>query len=75
MSVDWNTMTPREIFDALASAPKVAGPWKDGARRDFAGMAIVWAIAWEGNAEGRARADAKLRELGFILVDEPEVAP
>ncbi len=77
MTVDWNRMTPREIFDALARAPKVAGPWKEGARRDPSGMQIVWAIdglrwAWAGNAEARARADAKLRELGFILVDEPE---
>ncbi len=72
MNVDWNTMTPREIFDALASAPKVAGPWKEGARRDPSGMAIVWAIAWADNALGRARADARIRELGWILVDEQD---
>jgi len=25
--VDWKAMTPQEVLDALATAPKVAGPW------------------------------------------------
>jgi hypothetical protein len=27
MVVEWEKMTPQEVIDALASAPKVAGPW------------------------------------------------
>lgn len=26
-AVDWSTLTPREAFEALRTAPRVAGPW------------------------------------------------
>lgn len=28
--LNWNALTPREIWDALRSPPKVAGPWEAG---------------------------------------------
>jgi len=27
-TVDWQSMTPREVWEVLRTAPKVAGPWK-----------------------------------------------
>lgn len=30
--VDWSAMTPQQIWDALQSVPKVAGPWEESRR-------------------------------------------
>jgi hypothetical protein len=84
--VDWSAMTPREVWEALKSAPKVAGPWDDrkygrAHRIDCMGNSITF--DWGGEnvttliASGaiprfpdRASADAALRAAGWLLVDE-----
>jgi hypothetical protein len=106
--IDWNAMTPAEVFEALRAAPKVAGPWQSPPpvrspvrlrrshhRLDVAGDAVAsecitdeWTevIIWsdrlygahpEHGGNGRLRAhasrsacDARLRELGWLLVDD-----
>lgn len=98
--LDWSKMSPAEIFEALKSAPKVAGPWtveRDAGgrllapvRRSYYGATIAWEISdcveileWvipdsrkppfsNVRCSDRADADARLRELGWLLVDDPE---
>lgn len=31
--INWSALTPREVFDALKAAPRVAGPWTPGHAR------------------------------------------
>jgi hypothetical protein len=85
--VDWSTMSPREVYDAIKSAPKVAGPWtKNGGHvyrvaTDGAPV-VVSSHGDDGPFESgdyrlpdRPAADAALRTAGWILVDdEPKPA-
>lgn len=88
--VDWEAMTPREVFDALKSAPRVAGTWQpsiwgDGCVSRYSvwgdvvavdGCDPIFGIAIRGDdkfvANSRADADDRLRELGWLLVDDNE---
>lgn len=95
--IDWTCFTPREVWAALASAPKVAGPWTANGSREylFGGREICWrsTVSPDGRSfrcredddpdhdddptrfyATREDVDARLRELGWLLVDEP-VAP
>lgn len=64
--IAWHRMTSTQVFTALRTAPRVAGPWDStGARRDPRGLAI----AWGATEEARGEADARLRADGFLLVD------
>lgn len=92
--LDWASMSPREVFEALKAVPrKVAGPWEDAAertpacRRTPSGETIVWQANWQDDKyvihnwvyfgvgatvfSTREEVDARLRELGWLLV-EPE---
>lgn len=119
----WDKLTPREIWEALASAPKVAGPWvpdsnanypngrvaglpRPMARHDAYGEEVALdylngdgeelvniydtdraepdLVDDDGDGIGecfdgpnaRAAADARLRELGWLLCDdEPAASP
>lgn len=91
--MDWEKLTPRELFEALKTVPrKVAGPWTEAVdrtpacRRTPTGETIVWQASWQDYSyvihnwvyfgEGktvfdtRQEVDARLRELGWILVDD-----
>ncbi len=84
--VNWKTLTPREVWDALMSPPKVAGPWEKGAsgemdvRRVPDGTIVattLWVVPkhptpWRVPiaTSDRTGADAILREHGWMLVDE-----
>ena len=71
-------MTPREVWDALRTAPKVAGPWTLGERREARGMRIVasetdrgvFVDACSWTVSNRVEADALLRDAGWLLVDD-----
>lgn len=42
MPVDWKTLTPQEVWDALRAAPKVAGPWCRSPRPALSGVTYEW---------------------------------
>lgn len=74
--MDWNVMTPRQIFDAIMTRPKlVAGPWEPpfvdsggverwpACRKTPDGMTLVWERAED---EGRVTVHASaLSHLSF----------
>lgn len=82
--IDWSTMSPRAIWLALHSLPKVVGPWTAVPktnlwRREAAVGGQV--VAWVGKMDvmhddpllffaSKELADAKLRADGWLLVDE-----
>lgn len=83
--VDWSSMSAAEVWDALKSAPKVAGPWeRHGLEwwRRTADGAVAFAVP-AGDAylvhdgrtmtdvEARCRRDAQERAAGWLLVDDP----
>ena len=75
---DWSRMTPREAWEHLRAAPKVAGPWTLGERREARGMRIVasetdrgvFVDACSWTVSNRVEADALLRDAGWLLVDD-----
>ena len=75
---DWSRMTPREAWEHLRAAPKVAGPWTLGERREARGMRIVASETDRGvfvdarpwTVSNRVEADALLRDAGWLLVDD-----
>jgi hypothetical protein len=84
MLIDWSKMTPREIWEALKEAPKVAGPWMlEGQRLQIIGDGWMKDVAYEHEGKilmstspetepeypDRATADAALRAAGWLLVD------
>ena len=80
-TIDWSSMTPREVWDALRTAPKVAGPWGSNGTSEFRAKPNggAWRYASrglfnEGDAVGwfatRDAADAALRDAGWLLIDD-----
>ena len=83
-AIDWTQHSPAEIFSALQSAPKVAGPWTKAAddytrrtpfdgrcvARDGGRMVLLSSLAGSGTFAfpTRDEADAELRRLGWVLV-------
>lgn len=82
--VDWRAMTTRQIWAALTTAPKVAGPWFKGEDdRDMRhhvlgepvvfdtghGYKIVGQDMWAPFHDDREAADSALRAQGWLLVD------
>jgi len=83
-------MTPEQIWEALKSAPKIAGPWikhEHGFGCDCSSYPVESPFRAAGgwwyreNIDGkevafdfpdRPTADAKLREEGWLLVNEEE---
>jgi hypothetical protein len=81
-AVDWKKLSPREAYDALRARPHVLGPWKRHEhgwcdcgdqypnsywyRENEDGKEWIVIV----DAEGRADEDARLRNAGYVLVDE-----
>jgi hypothetical protein len=81
--VDWKTMSPRDVWDSIRSAPRVAGPWEDGelggsaVRRAVDGTVVVvdglWATpgypnaSWRVPVGERSDADATMTKNGWVL--------
>jgi len=72
-TVDWTSMTPLEVWHAVRTAPKVAGPWTQvnvvgiAYRYDTAGRILARGY----NEQVKQDIDRQLREAGYLLVDEP----
>jgi hypothetical protein len=76
---DWTGMSGIDVWEALKSAPKVAGPWESGGsgemavRRAFDGELIateLWVAptrSWRVSAGDRAIADDILTKHGWLL--------
>lgn len=86
MKVEWKAHTAQEIWDALADAPKIAGPWQGErdawqyrvdprgnyvANARFEGIQVDALAFWTD--KGRDYVDKRLREEGWILMGDEEV--
>ena len=62
--VDWKSMTPEQVLEALMSAPKVAGPRSETGWRTAYGTTRPIAYDLEPEEE-----DARLSRDGWLIVD------
>ncbi len=40
--IDWSRLAPREAWEALNAAPKIAGPWGTTTRHHPSGLPVAW---------------------------------